>query len=262
MNLHDATRWRNILGKAGALFCAIFLVAAVDGLMQRFRHPHNFFQLLPGQTVEVNGPMKEDSRDLSALTYAGSSKLIELSFEELQTGFWLGGNMWRGSLKVSSHAQPGEYSLRVAPKDDFSQKPLAIFSIKVYSDDQSLNKDSKSLFRRHIGVSPWWMMACFLPLTAAAFGAVFLLSQKRANLLAERGMAEVYRVFKVDGGNEIAFGLGSRQGVEPGMSLLLMDEDGVVLGNIKAGEILDNDSTALIDVNLPVKHGYLVSLEK
>lgn len=78
--------------------------------------------------------------------------------------------------------------------------------------------------------------------------------------MAEQGKAEVYRIKNGKEGLEISFGLGRKQGVQPGTCLTLMDNQGKALGSIIAGEVFEGHSTAQVDLGLKVQPGFIISL--
>jgi len=260
MNLDQASRWRNLAGKAGAFFFLLMFIGILDALIAQFRQPPNVLHVLPGTSVEINGSLEERVRGIQELTYISSSDLIRLSFETTHPGFWFGGQMWRGMLTIRPPIEPGEYSLTVIPKGKTPQKSRLVFRIKVYPDLSSYQQSFKSLIRRYLGISPWWVAVFSFPLTALVFGMVFYFSQKTGYLMAQEGKAEVYRVKKGEAGHEIAFGLGTRHGVQPGHRLILLNESGQPVGTAEVREASETDSVAITGLDCMVRPGYIVSL--
>jgi len=261
MNWDQVAHWRNVAGKAGAFCCVIFLLAALDGLSAQFRQPSNVFQLLPGESVKINGSLGERIEGVQELEYFGSSDLIRLSFDAVHSGFWLGGQMWRGELTVDPGTKPGDYGLSVTQRGKEAQKPSSVFVIKIHEDYQALRGSSKSFIRRYLDASPWWIFGLFFPLACLVFAVVYCLSQKEAHLLALAGKAEIYRVARGETAYEIDFGMGTRHGIQPGMRLTVINERGVPVGSAEVQKASEADSSATTDLGCPVKPGYLVSLE-
>lgn len=260
MNLDQASRWRNLAGKAGAFFCILMFIGVFDALIAQFRQPPNVLDVLPGTSIEINGSLAEKVRGIQELTYISSSDLIRLSFETTHAGFWFGGQMWRGLLMISPHIEPGEYSLTIIPRGKTPQKSSLVFRINIYRDLSSHQQSFKSLIRRYLGIPPWWVAVFSLPLTALTFGMVFYLSQKTGYLMAQEGKAEVYRVKKGEAGYEIAFGLGTTHGVQPGSRLILLNESGQPVGTAEVREASETDSVAMAGLDCVVRPGYIVSL--
>ncbi len=260
MKLDQASQWRKLAGKAGAFFCLLMFIGVLDALIAQFRQPLNVLDVLPGTSVEINGPLEEKVRGIQELTYISSSDLIRLSFETTHSGFWFGGQMWRGLLTIRPHIEPGEYSLTVIPKGKTPQKSKPVFRIRVYQDLSSYRQGFKSLIQRYLGISPWWVAVFSFSLTALVFGMVFYLSQKIEYLMAQGGKAEVYRVKKGEAGYEIAFGLGTRHGVQPGNRLILLNESRQPIGTVEVREVSETDSVAITGLDYVIKLGYIVSL--
>lgn len=260
MNLNEASRWRNLAGKAGAFFFLLMFIGVLDALIAQFRQPPNVLHVLPGTSVEINGPLEEKVQGIQELTYISSSDLIRLSFETIHAGFWFGGTMWRGRLTIRPPIEPEEYSLTVIPKGKAPQKSRLVFRIKVYPDLSSYQQGFKSLIQRYLGISPWWVAVFSFPLTALVFGMVFYFSQKTEYLMAQGGKAEVYRVKKGEAGYEIAFGLGTRHGVQPGNHLILLNESGQPVGTVEVREVSETDSVAIAGLDCVIKPRYIVSL--
>jgi hypothetical protein len=260
MNLERVTYWRELVGRAGALFCLIFLLAAVDGIVSNFRQPDNLIRLLPGESIEVNGSLKEKVGTAEDLGYVADSNQIELTVETLHSGFWLGGYMWRGVLKVSPTISPGEYSVKVAPKGGDPSKFSSIFRVEVYPDYVSYRQSSKSLMRKYLDVSPWWVLGVFVLSTFFSFVIVYFLSQKREFLLALEGKAEVYLIEEGEGECIVSFGLGTTHGARPGMVLTVSDKLGSTVGSAEVRESSETDSTAAVKSDYKIKPGFLVSI--
>ncbi len=259
LTLDQVNRLRNGLGKCGALCCIVFLLAVVDGLVVGFREPANLFRLLGGESVAVNGYLKEDVTDLAQLTYKSPSDGIGVTFEVIHSGFWLGGKMWRGLLTVSPEQEKGEYLVAVHPRNDPSPKASTLLLVRVYPDAESMRRDAKSFIQRTLNVSPWLVFTCFFPLALLSFFLVFLLSQRRERLMREIGMADIYYVARGASAWEISFSLGTQHGVEPGSRLNVLDKDGLRVGEAVVIESTTTDSTATVDLQCPVTPRHMVS---
>ena len=258
MDLKQTSTWRKWIGKTGTLFCIFLLLAVLDGLTSRFREPPNHFSSLPGSRIAVTGSLKEKIENIGELTYRCDSKEIRLVFEAIQTGFWLGEYQWNGTLDVDPLIQPGEYTLMVQTRKRPEIKSGTLFQIEVHKDLTQLHQKSKSFFLRYLGISPWLVALFIIPLVMIIFGIVFFLSHKIERLLAEQGKAEVYRIRKGSGGDEIFFGLGRRQGINPGTCLTILDKQGGVVGSITPEEIFEGYSIARVDSEVTVQPGFMI----
>lgn len=261
MNLESATNWQRRVGWAGALFCILFILGGFDGLVAVFRTPPGELRAVPGEVIPVNGPCSSDITDVSQLSYESSSEGIRLQFEAMQSGFWLGGTLWRGLLIVNQDLGPGKYEISVRAQKLPELKPFTIFVIEVFPDRETLRRASRSFIQRGFGFSPWLFSVAFMGLTGLAFTLVYTISQKREGLMASHGIAEIYRVARGEEGIEVAFGLGTLHGVRPGDLLILQNKRGETVGHVQAVRTFDGDSVGKVDLETAVTPGYLVRKE-
>jgi len=259
MDLERVNKWRELASKIGAAFCVIALLALVDGLLVHFREPANLVKVLPGTNVEINGELTDEAHGVEDLTFTSNADQLQVTFEAIHKGYFLGGDMWRGRLLVGTQISPGEYSLSVIPKRTVSPRKAPAFRIIVFPDALSLQKSSTSLIRRWFGISAFMVAAGCLPGILLAFGAVFLLSGKRDALLAAAGKAEIYRVTHTEDGCEIRFALGASHGIGPGAKILIHDDTGRQVGNGTVEASNQKNSVAQVACGQEIKVGYLVS---
>lgn len=262
MDLSEANKRQTLAGWAAALVCLLLVLGILDGLIARFRQPLNVFHLLPGHSADIDGPVPEQAGSLQDLGYVASSPDITLQFQSQEKGFWLGTPLWRGQIRVSDRICPGDYQLRVIARTKGPQPSSPVFLIRVYPDDRALQKNSPSIVFRTFGLSPWRLVLLLLPLTAAAFGLIFLLSTKREKLLLRDGQAEIYRVRRIETGSEVTFGLGATNGVREGEILGLFDDRGKPLGGVKVLTVDERDAVAEAGPELAIRPGYRVARKK
>ena len=103
------------------------------------------------------------------------------------------------------------------------------------------------------------MVGLFLALFALALGAIFVLAGKIDKLLAQRGQAEIFKVEKLDTGYAIAFGLGTKHGVNPGDQVAVFDPEGNKVGTAQIEKSSAQDSVGFITLSKGVRPGYFVS---
>jgi hypothetical protein len=259
MDLGQINRWRDLASKIAAAFCMIALLGLVDGLLVHFREPANLVKVLPGASVEINGELTDEAHKVEDLTFYSDSDLLQVTFEAIHQGYFLGGDMWRGRLSVGRGITPGEYSLSVLPRRTLSARKAPAFRILVFPSALSLQKSSTSLIRRWFGFSAFSVSAGCLPGILLAFGAVYWLSGKREALLAASGRAEVYRVTRGDDGCEIRFALGTAHGISPGAGITIYDEAGRQVGTGTVEASNRKASVAQVTGDQEIKVGYWVS---
>lgn len=259
MNLDQISGWRNLAGKAAACFCVLALVTLLDGLVAKFREPPNLFRVLPGTATEINGYLPAGVQGVEDLTYVSTSPRLKVSLVTVHKGYLMGAPMWRGMVEIEAQIEPGKYRVVVKPKSASYKGPVPIFHFLVYANPQSLQQASPSLIRRFTGLSPFGVAASFLPVVILAVAAVYYLSGKREELLAQQGKAEIYQVVKGDGIYEVRFGLGTSHGIGPGAQVTITDALGEPVGTAQVEKSSLNNSLALITTDREIRVGYLVS---
>jgi hypothetical protein len=262
MDLPHATRLRSLAGYTAAFFCLLMFMAVLDGLIAKFREPFNLFHVLPGDVLEINGPLPEDVKQTGALTYISNSPHLKIEFETLHSGYFLGGNMWRGRLVVSPDTPPGKYALAVRLPKGSSEKPPPPYGVVVFADPLSHRLSSRSIILRHTGLSPWLAAAVFVPLLGVNLLVVFRYSRRIEELLAREGLAEIYKVTKGEGYYLIAFGFGAEHGLTLGQAFTILDPEGHQVGDGKVQEITPTDAIGRTWLDQIIRPGYLVSLNR
>jgi hypothetical protein len=258
MNLSQAQLYRLLAGKAGLILGILLVAAMLDVVIARHRTDFNVMHVRPGQVEPIDGPLAEKT-SVEDLTYQSDSPDLQVVFDETHAGFWLGGQMWRGQLKVGTQIRPGKYTLSVMPKNPVSDRPPLVYRVTVYGDRYSWQQSSKSYLTRYSGLSPWWVIAFSFGSLVLFGGLIFLLSGRVDALMARSGKAEVYRVRRVPNGYEIGFGLGTDHRVHPGAKLTLYNQDGLPLGRIEVVEASAQDAVAVGEFNQEIQVGFLVS---
>ena len=262
MNLEQISVFRKYARRAGAIFFILIFVSIIDGCIAKFRAPINVFNILPGQSVKVDGPLDSKIQDTRELIYTSASDNVRLSFDAIQPGFWLGGTMWIGTVTTNKLISPGEYDVTVYPRGETDIKKKFVFRIKVFKDYASYRQSFKSVIRRYLDFSPWWILLFCVPLSALTVGIVFFLSKRFEELLAGEGKAEIYRIIRGDNDCEISFGLGTKHGVQPGTRLSLLNESGHPAGSAVVQKVSETDSSAFVELDSAVRTGDIVSINK
>ncbi len=226
MTLHPSVRARKLLGLIGAFIFVVFFGSVLDSCVARFREPLFTVHLLPGGSDLVEGQVDHALKDLSLLRVETSNESVQLTIDRFQSGLWLGGNMWIGTISVAADAAPGTYDLRVFAINQPPEKPVAAFQAVVYPEYAALRRSSFSVIRRTFDVSPGTAALACIPVLGLVMGLAYLLGRQVDHLLARQGRAEVFLTKKAAGGVEVYFGLGRRHGVEHGMSVSIHSENG------------------------------------
>ncbi|MCL4503785.1 MAG: hypothetical protein M1438_18310 [Deltaproteobacteria bacterium] len=259
-DLERIIRWRNLAGWVGAGFFLLAFLALIDGLVGQWREPASLIKLLPGQTVEIDGPLLEEVKDSRELSYFSDSSSLRITFAAVHKGYFLGGNLWRGQITAGPQIPPGEYYLTVAPRWSTSKQATPAFRILVFPDQLSLQHSSKSVIRRYLGFSPWALAALCLPGILLSFGTVFLFSLKLTQLQAQEGKAEIYRVIRRDGDFEVHFSLGMEHGMQPGLELRVFNPRGEPVALARVEQATPKDAIAVVTTDQEIRPGFMVCL--
>ncbi len=246
-------------GKAAALCCLLFFVSAVDGIVSRFAQSADDLRLLPGESIQVNGPVGEGVRDIQDLEVASDSEMLDLSFDRMHPGYWTGGLLWRGVLTAGPEVRPGTYSVAVKARNQPARKALTVFRVRIFGDAAALQQSFDSIIQRSTGLPPWWVMVILFPLILISAGAVYLCSQQRERLLKQEGKAEIYRVNRKDDEVEVTFALGTLHGIHVGSVLTLLDKNGVPVGSVTVKEAYEGDATAVTTPECLPRPGFIVA---
>jgi hypothetical protein len=258
MNLEIITLWKDRMSKIGAVLCILAMLFTIDGSIAYIRVPFNSLGLFRGESVKLTGPLPPGINSVEDMTYESDSNDMGISFENVISGFWLGGRMWRGMVQLSPGIEPGHYVLSIFGKTDRKIVGSNVFKVTVYKDRASFLSDSYSLVQRYSGLSPWVLAGTFFGFVVLICGCLYLLSGRRDRLMAESGEAEIYHVVANESGSLVYFGLGERNGVEKGMRLVLMDGKRQPVEELLVKSVSETDGMAEVGPLTSVKPGYLV----
>lgn len=240
-------------------FCLLASLAVLDGVVAKFFEPTNVFHVLPGEAVEANGPLPENIKRTEELSFTSEAAELTVVFDTIHSGYFLGGNMWRGRLLVGEALPSGKYTVSIRPRDYPPEKPGYQIRVIVYPDPISQRSAYFSLIKRHTGRSPYLLALACLPLIGLMFGAVFILSQRIDALEAAIGKAEIYHVVRQEGVYRLTFGMGQKHGINVGARVTILDPAGKYVGSARVAEASENDATALAAVDQNIRAGYFIS---
>ncbi|HIJ68631.1 MAG TPA: hypothetical protein HPP57_03905, partial [Deltaproteobacteria bacterium] len=118
MDLDGIGAWKNRISLTGAVLCCLFTIAVIDGGVWYLRQPFNSLRLLPGESVNLTGPMAPGVGAVDGMGFETDSAAVFVSFEEVISGFWMGARMWRGRIYLSPEIVAGDYVVSVFGKED------------------------------------------------------------------------------------------------------------------------------------------------
>jgi len=216
----------------------------VDSLISRFVYEFNVFYTQVDGQYDLTGVMPEKSEKKADLVAETDSPEVILEFTEVFSGFWLGNTMWRGKVRVSPKALPGEYVIKVRDARDTKINPALVFLAKVSADEQSLRKSHGPYLSRYYGITAGWAASILFPGLAIIMLFNYGVSCRLEKELANLGQAEIYMVKRVPEGIQIAFSLGKKQGLKRGEKLDILNSHGVAVGEAEVLTPGETDSMA------------------
>ncbi len=258
MDLQSVTLWKNRVAKTAAGLSILFVLFTLDSSVAYLREPSNAFRLLPGQSSRLTGPLSPDAVAATDMTYESTSNQVSISMEEVNSEFWFGGRIWRGTLRVAPDGEPGKYKVIVFGKADRRKVGANTFQVMVYKDRAAKLADSKSLFMRATGLNPMIFAVGFFGLVLLCCAGLYFIAGIRDRLMAEQGEAEVYHVTRDKEGAIVYFGLGAMHGIQGGAKLVLMDNKRQPVEEITVDSVNSEDSRARVGPLVTVEAGYLV----
>ncbi|MDP3427601.1 MAG: hypothetical protein Q8S17_09530, partial [Humidesulfovibrio sp.] len=217
--------------------------------------------LLPGQSVKLSRPLPYGVERLDELRLRSSDPRISARFEEIFSGFWMGGALWRAEAQAAKDSPVGEYSVAVFHQNGTAAAPPQTFSLHVHANAQSILDASGSLVTRFLGLAPYFLAICLLPLALLPMAASFMLTRRIAQALSDAHMAEVYRSMNSPEGQRIYFCPAQGQMPAPGALVDVLDEGAKnALCVAQVIEIENKNVIARMQVGVQVRPGALVRL--
>jgi hypothetical protein len=249
MNILQAQHLRQLTGWLTAALLFTALACLADALAAGFKGETRILQGVPGSKLPINAPLPAGAQSISEIRVLGGDDRVTLIPDEVFTGFWLGGTMWRGNVVVSPDARPGTWVLTLEGPP-LAEKPKGmlpvIFTVTVHEDALAQQKASASIITRYTGYEPFAVSALLAGLAIPGGLAGFLLSRRIEQLLTLEGKAIVYMVKKSEEGTLIGFSLGLEHGLSKGMSVRFQKADGSETGYGRVVASQPQDSTVLL----------------
>lgn len=260
---------RRLSGLLGGVIFFLVLGSLVDGMISGGLKDPYLHELLPGQSVKLSRPMPYGAERLEELVLRSSDERISVRFEETFSGFWMGGTLWRAEAKLAQDIPVGQYTVAAFYANGTAPSPSQSFTLSVHPSVKAIHEASGSLITRVLGLSPYLLAVCLLPLSILPMGACLLLSRKIAATLRAQRMAEVYRSMSAPpgetpdapAGQRVFFCPGEGHGLAPGHLVEVLDERGKsAVGMAEVLEIVRGDVQAAMQGGVKVRPGVLVRL--
>ncbi|MGE4296649.1 MAG: hypothetical protein AB7E47_01350 [Desulfovibrionaceae bacterium] len=226
------------------------------------------FRIVRGTTRPISGDLDSDPSALELLADLpeGADLSRELAVETngpLAVHFIaLRGRSWRGQLTVPEDMPAGEYSLAVFQRGYPPPPEAPRMQVRVFEDMDAYLLNVPSLIERHLGVKPW-----LLTLGSFPFGILLLyLAYREADREEERsrarGVGAIYKLAKGKNGWELVCGLGSKDGIQPGDTLTIIDDRYRCVGTFVPEKVEYDHSVALIPLDVPIRARHQIVVGK
>jgi len=244
---------RKILNRLGALLGMLFLLSVVDTVFSGYMEPNELCRIFPGMTEFVSGKVSADRiPSIEDLKIVADSPLITVEFVEAK------GRIWRGKLHVAPAMQAGSYHFKTLLRWEKPVEEESEYRVLVFTDKAAYDRSFHSVFRKYLGISPWMITAVTFPLLLICLLVAFRLSSQSEAFLNREGLASVFKVTKRKDGCEVSFGLGSKDGIQVGDSLWIMDKSYQQVGQVKVTKLATDYATGEIDPSIKVTPDFLV----
>jgi hypothetical protein len=259
MSHRSLAAWRRLSGLCGTALILLVLALLADGMIAGGRSDPNEFRLIPGQSVMLTDLMPRGAERLEDLELRSSHPGLSVRMQEVFSGFWLGGTLWRAEATLAKDLPLGEHSLSMHYQHNGTETtPRQAFRIHAHKDAASIQAAALSFITRHLGLSPYLLAVCLLPLALLPMFASLLLSRRIARTLADQNMTEVYRAMASADGQLIFFSLAQACGLKPGDAVDVLDDRAKkILGAALVTEIKGEDLTAVMQNGLKIRPGVL-----
>ena len=248
---------RKILSRVGAVVGILFLVSVLDTVFAGYMEPKALCRIFPGKTEFVSGKISADRIPaLKDLTFIADSPLIAVDYVEAK------GRMWRGKVHVPPSIEAGTYHFKTLLRWQEPSEEESQYTVMVFRDEAAYLGSFHSIFRKYLGIRPWFVTAVTFPLLLICLLISFRMSSHREAMLNQKGLATVFKVTRRKEGNEVSFGFGQKDGIEVGDSLMVVDNNKEPIGKAKVIKVGADYATAEVEPGLKVKPNYLVGREK
>lgn len=244
------TRLQRLTGLLAMFFLLIAGICLVDALLGGMKGRQSSIELIPDSFFQISGPMPPKTENLRGFVIEGEPEdgSVRLLPEEVFSGYWLGGSMWRGRIVVEPHAQPDTYTISV--KDQFGEKqnPALVFSVRIWANQDELNAHSPSRLTRMSGLDPFVFVLGFV-FCGLVTGAVnFMLGRAWQRHLAAHHCSEIHMLKRLEQGVEIKCDIrGLEYPVQPGVRATIYRPLGESVGMATVIALEKNDIIFMVD---------------
>jgi hypothetical protein len=269
---HLAVKSKQAFRRISITFFAVFLLALIDMVAFILTDSKTVFKVVAGGETQISGKLAEpiDPNELRPLPDQSGGSLTDRDLNRLLvygpenrhyaiqfTG--VNGRIWRGILKTEPYAAPADLAFQVMRAGMPVEPKPVIYHVFIYPDESSYRYSYLSLTKRWTGIDPLWAPLMLLPLGVFLFWIGFRIARQEESDLQAGGLGPIYKLVKQKEHWEVVFGLGWQQGIRPGDTLLVLDSRHRAVGEIVAGEVAADHTTATVDRQATIRADYLIA---
>jgi len=188
------------------------------------------------------------------ITYTPQYDFLRLRFLDAK------GRLWRGTLESIKTAPQGDYVVTIFQKALGPQEKAPKYTIQLFQNEQTYRKSFYSVSKRYFGFAPFWVTLIILPFALYCIFITMRDSGKELSDLQARGIGPIYKLAKRKNDWEVIFGLGSRHGINPGDSLVVLNKHFEPVGEILADEVNLESTNATYPIGSPIAPDHFVAI--
>ena len=267
-----AVKNKKAFRRVSIAFFVVFLLALIDMVAFILTDSKTVFKVVAGGETEISGKLADpiDPNELRPLPDQSSGPLADRDLNRLLTVSpenrhyairftGVNGRIWRGILKTEPFAAPADLAFQVIQTGKPEEARPIIYHVFIYPDEASYRHSYLSLTKRWTGIDPFWAPLMLLPLGVLLFWIGFRIARQEESDLQAGGIGPIYKLVKQKEHWEVVFGLGARQGIRSGDTLLVLDSRHRAIGEIVAREVAADHTTATVDRQAPIRADYLIA---
>jgi hypothetical protein len=238
------------------------LAALVDAMVGGLAGNSGTIELIPGERFQISGPMPQKTEVLADFVIEGEPEdgAVQLLPEAIFSGYWFGGAMWRGVIVATASPQANTVVIRIRDRFGEKQNPALVFTVKVYPDVASKQRNSPSFLMRQSGINPFSYALVFLLGGILSGATTYYFGKLWAKYLGERLCGEIYILKKEGNGAEATCELSSSRQIDAGTPCALYRRSGEMIGTAHILEQQPKSIRLRIDNNLNVEIGDIACL--
>jgi hypothetical protein len=224
---------RRILGGIASLFFLLALGAVADGLQHMARQDASQLVIIAGESVPISGWVPANATSQARIHIQPP---LSFTLRGQQTGYYLGGNQWLGTITAPETTPEGNFTASVL----FPGAPAQEFHIRVVSSAAHAQRLAPSVLIRTLGVHPYLIAAILATCGGGTAIAIYRLSSTLEKLLALQNLAET----TIDHRGRLTVPWGSRHGLTPETRLAVVLPSGEAVGYAQVVNVWEDHARA------------------